>query len=44
MLFRELRKLTGDLQSALERFRVDARLIDLAEKEVPDARNASTTC
>jgi chemotaxis protein CheZ len=37
-LFGELRKLTGDLQSALERFRVDSRLLDLAEKEVPDAR------
>jgi chemotaxis protein CheZ len=38
-LFGELRKLTGDLQSALERFRVDSRLLDLAEKEVPDARH-----
>jgi chemotaxis protein CheZ len=38
-LFSELRKLTGDLQSALERFRVDSRLVDLAEKEVPDARH-----
>lgn len=37
-LFVELRKLTGDLQSALERFSVDSRLVDLAEKEVPDAR------
>lgn len=37
-LFGELRKLTGDLQSALERFSVDSRLVDLAEKEVPDAR------
>ncbi|MBL8268188.1 protein phosphatase CheZ [Steroidobacter sp.] len=37
-LFTELRKLTGDLQSALERFSVDSRLVDLAEKEVPDAR------
>jgi chemotaxis protein CheZ len=37
-LFSELRKLTGDLQSALERFSVDSRLVDLAEKEVPDAR------
>ena len=40
MLFGELRKLTGDLQSALDRFRVDSRLVDLAEKEVPDARHA----
>lgn len=37
-LFGELRKLTGDLQAALERFSVDSRLVDLAEKEVPDAR------
>jgi chemotaxis protein CheZ len=37
-LFGELRKLTGDLQAALESFRVDSRLLDLAEKEVPDAR------
>lgn len=37
-LFSELRKLTGDLQSALERFSVDSRLVDLAEKEMPDAR------
>jgi chemotaxis protein CheZ len=38
-LFGELRKLTGDLQTALERFRVDARLIDLAEKEMPNAKH-----
>lgn len=37
-LFSELRKLTRDLQSALERFSLDSRLVDLAEKEVPDAR------
>jgi chemotaxis protein CheZ len=37
-LFSELRKLTGHLQSALDRFSVDSRLVDLAEKEVPDAR------
>lgn len=37
-LFSELRKLTGDLQAALDRFSVDSRLVDLAEKEVPDAR------
>jgi chemotaxis protein CheZ len=37
-MFFELRKLTTDLQSALERFRLDSRLVDLAEKEVPDAR------
>jgi chemotaxis protein CheZ len=37
-LFGDLRKLTSDLQSALERFSIDSRLVDLAEKEVPDAR------
>jgi chemotaxis protein CheZ len=38
-LFGELRKLTQDLQSALDRFRLDSRLLALAEKEVPDARH-----
>ena len=38
-LFGELRKLTQDLQSALDRFRLDSRLLSLAEKEVPDARH-----
>jgi chemotaxis protein CheZ len=38
MLFLDLRKLTSDLQSALQRFRVDSRLIDLAEKDVPNAK------
>ena len=37
-LFGELQKLTNDLQGALQRFRIDSRLVDLAEKEVPDAR------
>ncbi|HEU4487010.1 MAG TPA: protein phosphatase CheZ [Povalibacter sp.] len=37
-LFGELRKLTSDLQTALVRFSIDSRLVDLAEKEVPDAR------
>jgi chemotaxis protein CheZ len=37
-LFAELHKLTSDLQSALDRFSLDSRLVDLAEKEVPDAR------
>jgi chemotaxis protein CheZ len=32
-------KVTGDLQSALDRFRYDARLVDLAERQVPDARH-----
>ena len=34
----QLRKLTTDLQGALERFQLDSRLVDLAEKEVPDAK------
>jgi len=34
----ELRDLTCNLQVALERFRLDARLADFAEKEIPDAR------
>jgi len=38
-LFSDLRRLTVDLQGALERFRLDSRLVDLAEKEVPDARH-----
>jgi len=37
-LIGELRDLTCNLQSALERFRLDARLADFAEKEIPDAR------
>lgn len=39
MLFDELRKLTSGLQSALDSFRVDSRLMDLAQKEVPDAHH-----
>lgn len=38
-LTRQLRKLTVDLSSALERFQLDSRLVDLAEKEVPDAKH-----
>lgn len=37
-LFLEIGKLTRDLNSALERFTFDARIVDLAEKDVPDAR------
>lgn len=37
-MFTELRKLTGDLQQALERFSVESRLQDIAENEIPDAR------
>ncbi|SRR5579883_561856 len=37
-LFNELRDLTSTLQVALDRFRLDARLADFAEKEIPDAR------
>ena len=34
----EIRKLTGDLQKALERFGIESRLADIAENEIPDAR------
>jgi chemotaxis protein CheZ len=37
-LFVEIGRLSRDLQSALERFRFDSRIVDLAEKDVPDAR------
>ncbi len=37
-LFNELRDLTSNLKVALDRFRLDARLADFAEKEIPDAR------
>jgi chemotaxis protein CheZ len=37
-LWNQLRKLTSDLSGALERFQLDSRLVDLAEKEVPDAK------
>lgn len=35
----QLRRLTVDLSSALERFQLDSRMADLAEKEVPDAKH-----
>ena len=34
----EIRKLTGDLQKALERFSIESRLADIAEREIPSAR------
>lgn len=34
----DLRQITDDLKAALERFRLDSRLDDLATREVPDAR------
>src|ERR1700722_14052248 len=37
-MFGELRKLTGDLQQALERFSIESKLADFAENEIPDAR------
>jgi chemotaxis protein CheZ len=37
-LLAQLQDLTGNLQTALDRFRLDSRLTRLAEKEVPDAR------
>jgi chemotaxis protein CheZ len=33
-----VRKVASDLQAALEQFRTDSRLMDLAERQVPDAR------
>lgn len=41
-LFAGLRKLTEDVRRALERFQLDSRFADLAEKEVPDARQRLT--
>jgi chemotaxis protein CheZ len=41
-MFSELRKLTGDLQKALERFSIESRLADIAENEIPDARTRLT--
>ncbi|HEX3844647.1 MAG TPA: protein phosphatase CheZ [Steroidobacteraceae bacterium] len=38
----EIRKLTGDLQKALERFSIESRLADIAENEIPDARTRLT--
>src|SRR5579864_7446866 len=38
-LMTSVRKVRGDLQAALEQFRCDSRLVDLAERQVPDARH-----
>lgn len=38
VLMAELHDLTCNLRTALERFRFESRLNDLAEKEIPDAR------
>ena len=38
----EIRKLTGDLQKALDRFSIESRLADLAEHEIPNARTRLT--
>ena len=38
----EIRRLTGDLQKALERFSIESRLADYAENEIPDARTRLT--
>src|SRR6202167_6027214 len=35
----QVRRIATDLQSALDRFRVDSKLIDLAQHQVPDARH-----
>src|ERR1700749_2204703 len=37
-MFSEVRKLSGDLQKALERFSIESKLADIAENEIPDAR------
>jgi len=37
-MFTEIRKLTGDLQKALERFSIESRLQDIAENDIPDAQ------
>ena len=37
-LFRELGKLTRELHEALKGFRLDARIAEVAEKEIPDAK------
>jgi len=37
-LYRDLRELSGSLRYALDQFRLDSRLANLAGKEVPDAR------
>jgi chemotaxis protein CheZ len=38
-VYAELRRLTTHLHGALEKFRLDSRLIDIAEREVPGARH-----
>ncbi|HTE40917.1 MAG TPA: protein phosphatase CheZ, partial [Steroidobacteraceae bacterium] len=38
-VYAELRRLTTHLHGALERFRLDSRLVDIAEREVPGARH-----
>jgi chemotaxis protein CheZ len=35
----QVRRVATDLQGALERFRVDSRLMELAQRQVPDARH-----
>jgi chemotaxis protein CheZ len=35
----QVRRVATDLQTALDRFRVDSKLIDLAQRQVPDARH-----
>lgn len=41
-MFAEIRKLTGDLQKALDRFSIESRLADIAEHEIPNARSRLT--
>jgi chemotaxis protein CheZ len=35
----EVRRVAQELQTALDRFRIDTKLIDLAQRQVPDARH-----
>jgi chemotaxis protein CheZ len=35
----QVRRVTTDLQGALQRFRVDSNLVDLAQRQMPDARH-----
>lgn len=41
-LFHELGKLTRELHDTINSFRLDARIVDLTEKEIPDAKDRLT--
>jgi chemotaxis protein CheZ len=38
LLLTGVRRVTGDLRAALDRLRVDSKLVELAQRQVPDAR------